>query len=87
MKRQFNVGDLVHIRPLPLYMGHFPRGYGLITKYSHNECQAGNENEHNYGVLIRRRGYCSWYNNENLKLIKKNQMHLWEKFIKEPNEL
>ena len=81
-KHRFKVGDLVHInKELPGYMSHFPCDEdAIVLKYSHNNCQRGNDSEHNYSLFIKGHGENSWYSDSNLKLIKCNQMSLLEKW-------
>ena len=81
-KHKFNVGDLVHInKKMPSYMSHFTCDEdAIVTEYSHNECQRGNDWEHSYSLFVRGHGEHSWYYDSNLKLIKRNQMPLLAKW-------
>lgn len=92
MKKMFSVYDLVHINAeMPEAMSHFDKDKdAIITKYSHNSCQVGNEWEHSYSLFIKGRGGVSWYHNFNLQLVEKNREDLlitWQEELKKENEL
>jgi hypothetical protein len=84
-KHKFQVGDLVRInKVMPPMMSHFTCDKdAIVTQYSHNECQKGNDWEHSYSLFIKGRGEVSWYHDLNLKLIKRNQMSLLTKWQSE----
>jgi len=88
MKQEFRVGDLVHIKKeLPGCMSHFTKDKdAIVTKYSHNSCQAGNDWEHSYSLHIKGHGKTSWYHNSNLDLIEHDRADLLEQWEKEQQE-
>jgi len=62
-------------------MSHFPCDKdAIVTEYSHNTCQRGNDWEHEYEVYIKGEGEVAWYSNSTLTLIKHNQMALIKKW-------
>jgi hypothetical protein len=81
-KHKFQVGDLVRInKVMPSMMSHFTCDEdAIVTEYSHNECQKGNDWEHSYQLFIKGHGNTAWYHDSNLKLIKHNQMSLLKKW-------
>lgn len=92
MTQKFQVGDLVHIKKeLPKCMSHFTSDKdAIVTGYSHNSCQTGNDWEHSYSLHIK--GLCevSWYHNSNLDLMERNRLDLlkqWEEDQREETNL
>ena len=87
-KHRFRVYDLVHIKKdLPSHMSHFPCDKNaIITRYNHNMCQIGNEFEHSYSLCVEGENEVSWYNDQNLTLVKRLQKRLLSKWIAEEKE-
>lgn len=80
--QKFNHGDLVHIAAhLGSRMGHFRADVDAIVIASYAE-QFGGGNRRDYTVHIKGCGKVSWYGEEQLTLIKHDQLDLltqWEK--------
>lgn len=85
MKQEFQINDLVHIKKeLPKNMSHFTKDKdAIVTKYSHNSGQAGNDGEHSYQIHIKDKGACAWYHNSNLKLLERDRLDLLKRWEKE----
>jgi len=74
--QKFQRGDLVKIvDKLPEYMSHFISGADAIVMYSYADKYGGTDAPE-YCLLIKNKGQCSWYDEENLILIEKGRTDL-----------
>ena len=92
-KQKFQYGDLVHItKDMPSWMTHFENNQDAIILGSYSDIyseEVGEDDDKKYSVFIKDKGEHSWYREEVLTLIKKNQQELlikWREKLKRKNK-
>lgn len=71
-RQKFQIGDRVRIvKTLEPAMSHFPCNQNATVAYTYGQRYPSDDHEH-YCLKLRRLGYVSWYSEDQLTLVKRN---------------
>lgn len=85
-KQEFHKGDLVRVaKDLGPTMSHFQSDCDAIVIASYKDQYGGNDTE-SYTIHIKGYGQTSWYDEHQLTLIKREQLHKLKEWEKEEEE-